>query len=149
MIEITGNEMASLLPAKTPIVLDTSYKLISDERMQEKVDAFIRNRKMMSELKKLLNRLPKPSTAILMTTIRMYHDLPVPFEYKDDDNDCDNAALEMVTWINGNGEGGTLAMEPGHALVCFVNDQKEVKYINQYTGKMDSDHRKLILTVTT
>lgn len=142
-------EIKGLLPSGYKLILDEEYKLPSDEMVLEAVGKFVFHRHFLALVKKAImeeDDLFKLEENI-KSLVHSEFGKPQPFEYTKDLHDCDNAAWELVAWVSGKGWPIGIGIVPGHALVVFINDKKEVKHIDQYIGEIIQNKERLKVTV--
>ena len=144
-MQITHKQIKDLFTSGMIITLDEKYTSPSDEEIMSSLERFVFHRAYLTELCKLLDQQGATKTAVKILTDRDFG-YRLPFNYNDE-RDCDNAAWEMVSWCSGRGWPVGIAVIPGHALVTYINDQKEIKYVDQYTGKQVENGKKIKLVV--
>lgn len=69
------------------------------------------------------------------------------FVYVPERNDCDNAAIELLNHMRGKGWAFGLALVPGHALNLYVNDQREIRFVEPQTGTYPTSVGRLELSL--
>lgn len=144
---ISFEKIKGLLPSGFKLILDEEYKLPTDTEVLESVRKFVSNRHFLAKLKQLLDGNYIPYSYDVNKIVEEYYGEEKPFEYTRNLHDCDNAAWELVAWVSGRGWPVGIAVVPGHALVIYINDKLEVKYIDQYTGKITENKERLKVTV--
>ena len=90
-----------------------------------------------------------PSDDDVLSAVKSFIEKRGVFKFKSGARDCDNAAVEMLAGMSGKGWPFALAVLEGHAVCLYINDKKEVKYIEPQTGEPMETKKRLKVTVMT
>jgi hypothetical protein len=70
-----------------------------------------------------------------------------PFVYEDDSHDCDNAAVEMLAHFSGKGWAFGLAILEGHVVNFYINNRRELKFLEPQNGLLFEPITRLKISV--